>query len=125
MQLIGRKQVIQMSDNKDKSPENINDPDADYWRSFRELYEDPAFKESSSHEFMQGVTDDFNPDKLSGLSRRKFFALIGASAALAAAGCNYRDKGEIIPYIHKPEEITLGKAAFYASTCTACPNACG
>jgi MoCo/4Fe-4S cofactor protein with predicted Tat translocation signal len=114
-----------MSDNKDKPGEKISVPDTDYWRSFRELYDDPAFKESSRHEFMQGVTDDFNPEKLSGFSRRKFFALVGASAALAAAGCNYKDKGEIIPYVHKPEEITPGKAAYYASTCTACPNACG
>jgi molybdopterin-containing oxidoreductase family iron-sulfur binding subunit len=114
-----------MADSKNKLPENINNPDPDYWRSFEELYNDPAFIESSGHEFMEGVTNDFNPDKLSGFSRRKFFALVGASAALAAAGCNYRDKGEIIPYTHKPEEITLGKPAYYASTCTACPNACG
>jgi MoCo/4Fe-4S cofactor protein with predicted Tat translocation signal len=116
---------MEMSDNIDLIPVNIQNLDNDYWRSFEELYNDPAFIESSRHEFMEGVTDDFNPDTLSSFSRRKFFALIGASAALAAAGCNYRDKGEIIPYTHKPEEITLGKPAFYASTCTACPNACG
>jgi molybdopterin-containing oxidoreductase family iron-sulfur binding subunit len=114
-----------MADSKNKLPEYINNPDPDYWRSFEELYNDPAFIESSKHEFMEGVTNDFNPDKLSGFSRRKFFTLVGASAALAAAGCNYRDKGEIIPYTHKPEEITLGKPAYYASTCTACPHACG
>ena len=125
MLLADKKQVMAMADSKNKLPENINNPDPDYWRSFEELYNDPAFIESSGHEFMEGVTNDFNPDKLSGFSRRKFFALVGASAALAAAGCNYRDKGEIIPYTHKPEEITLGKPAYYASTCTACPNACG
>jgi MoCo/4Fe-4S cofactor protein with predicted Tat translocation signal len=124
MQLVDKKQEILMSDNKDKTPEN-NNPDPDYWRSFEELYNDPSFVESSKHEFMEGVTDDFNPDKLSGFSRRKFFALVGASAALAAAGCNYRDKGEIIPYVHKPEEITPGKPTYYASTCSACPHACG
>ena len=113
-----------MADNKNKLPQNIN-PDPDYWRSFEELYNDPDFIESSNHEFMEGVTDNFDPDKLSGFSRRKFFALVGASAALAAAGCNYRSKGEIIPYTHKPEEITLGKPSYYASTCTACPYACG
>ena len=126
MQLADKRQVMEMSDNKNKLPDNNNNPDPDYWRSFEELYNDPAFIESSGHEFREGVTDNFNPDKLSGFSRRKFFALVGASAALAAAGCaNYRDKGEIIPYTHKPEEITLGKPAYYASTCTACPHACG
>jgi Fe-S-cluster-containing dehydrogenase component/anaerobic selenocysteine-containing dehydrogenase len=102
---------MKMSDNNDIKTDNTNNPDPDYWRSFEELYNDPAFIESSGH--------------VPELSRRKFFALVGASAALAAAGCNYRDKGEIIPYVHKPEEITLGKPAYYASTCTACPHSCG
>ncbi|MDR3669058.1 MAG: TAT-variant-translocated molybdopterin oxidoreductase [Ignavibacteriaceae bacterium] len=113
-----------MSDKK-LIPDNLNNPDPDYWRSFEELYNDPSFVESSKHEFMDGAVDEFDTDKLSGFSRRKFFALVGASAALAAAGCNYRDKGEIIPYVHKPEEITLGKPTYYASTCRACPHSCG
>jgi len=90
--------------------------DVNYWRSFKELYNDPELTEASHHEFKKGVTDEFNPGKLNGISRRKFFALIGASAALAGAGCNYRDKGEIIPYNTKPEEITIGQANLYAST---------
>ena len=87
MPLADKNKVMSMSDNKNKLPDNNNNPDPDYWRSFEELYNDPAFIETSGHEFMKGVTDDFNPDKLSGFSRRKFFALVGASAALAAAGC--------------------------------------
>ncbi len=117
-----------MSENQDNvknsSPEN--NPDANYWQSLEELYRDPKIIEASRHEFKEGVTDDFNPLNLPGLSRRKFLALVGASAALAGAGCSdYRDKGDIIPYVKKPEEITLGKADYYASTCTACGKACG
>jgi molybdopterin-containing oxidoreductase family iron-sulfur binding subunit len=93
-----------------------NSRETNYWRSFKELYNDSSFIEESHNEFKKGVTDDFNPGKLSGLSRRKFLALVGASAALAGAGCNYRDKGEIIPYNTKPEEITIGRANLYAST---------
>ena len=75
---------------------------------------------------MDGVTDPFTPDELSPLSRKQFLALMAASAAFAATGCtNYRDKGEIVPYSKKPEEITPGVANLYASTCTACPQACG
>jgi molybdopterin-containing oxidoreductase family iron-sulfur binding subunit len=115
-----------MSENKEMIPGKETPPDANYWRSFSELYNDPDYIETTHHEFANGATDDFVPENLSGFSRRKFLALVGASAALAAAGCsNYRDKGEIIPYVHKPEEITLGKANYYASTCTACSNACG
>jgi molybdopterin-containing oxidoreductase family iron-sulfur binding subunit len=115
-----------MSENKEIVPGNKPNPDPNYWRSFSELYNDPDYIESTHHEFKKGVTDEFNLENSSGFSRRKFLALVGASAALAAAGCsNYRDKGNIIPYVHKPEEITLGKANYYASTCIACSNACG
>lgn len=100
--------------------------EVNYWRSFKELYNDPELLEEKHHEFKEGVTDDFSPNQLSHLSRRKFLALVGASAALAGVGCSdYRDKGEVIPYNKKPEEILPGKPNFYASTCTACPNACG
>lgn len=100
--------------------------DVNYWRSFRELYRDPHFLEEKEREFKTGVTDDFNPDHLSQISRRKFFALVGASAALAGAGCtDYREKGAVVPYNKQPEEILPGKPNFYASTCTACQTACG
>jgi len=52
--------------------------------------------------------------------------LAGASAAFAATACtDYRDKGEIIPYNKKPDDMTIGVASYYASTCTGCSNACG
>jgi molybdopterin-containing oxidoreductase family iron-sulfur binding subunit len=110
---------------EDKSQENQSDPN--YWRSFEELYRDESTLKAKSDEFKVGVTDDFEIEKnLSGLSRRKFLALLGASAALAGAGCSdYRDKGEIVPYNNKSEEIVIGKANYYASTCLSCENACG
>ncbi|HSD62177.1 MAG TPA: TAT-variant-translocated molybdopterin oxidoreductase, partial [Ignavibacteriaceae bacterium] len=117
--------MSETQDNLHNNPTD-NNPDVNYWRSLEELYNDPELIEASHHEFKDGVTDDFNPSKLSGLSRRKFIALLSASGALAGAGCSdYRDKGEIIPYVKKPEEITPGKPTYYASTCNACSNACG
>lgn len=115
----------------DKNAENNNESlseqnDVNYWRSFEELYNDKGILEERNSEFKEGTTDDFDPLHLSSISRRKFLALLGASAALAGTACtDYRDKGEIIPYNVKPEEITVGKPNFYASTCTLCPNACG
>ncbi len=117
-----------MSENQGnlQSSPSENKPDVNYWRSLEELYNDPELIEASHHEFKEGVTEEFNLSNLHGLSRRKFVALLGASAALAGAGCSdYRDKGDIIPYIKKPEEITIGKPTYYASTCNACGNACG
>jgi len=110
------------STNPQNEPQDVN-----YWRSFEELYKDQKTLEAKKHEFAEGVTDDFDIDKnLSGLSRRKFIALLSASAALAGAGCSdYRDKGEIIPYNLKPEEVTLGRPNYYASTCNGCVQNCG
>lgn len=115
-----------MANEKNKE-KNISDKmDTNYWRSFEDLYRNPKTVEASHHEFKEGVTDEFNPSDLSHMSRRKFLALVGASAALAGAGCaDYHDKGEIIPYNKKPEEVTLGKPNYYASTSTGCVHTCG
>ena len=117
-----------MSDFKPDNLQSSEDSEMqpNYWRSFEELYNDPKVLEAKHHEFMEGATDDFDPLNLSSISRRKFLALLGASAALAGTACtDYRDKGEIVPYNNKPEEITVGKPNYYASTCTACANSCG
>lgn len=91
--------------------------DPNYWRSFKDMFKDTSLIETTHHEFGEGVKDDFEPSKLSGMSRRKFLALVGASAALAGAGCSdYRSKGEIIPYNKMPEDVIVGKANHYAST---------
>jgi MoCo/4Fe-4S cofactor protein with predicted Tat translocation signal len=97
-----------------------------YWKSLRELQKDSSLTEKDAGEFMAGVTDDFHPSELSGMSRKQFLALLTASAAFAAAGCSdYRDKGAIVPYTKKPEEVTPGVPNYYASTCAACSQACG
>ena len=84
--------------------------DPNYWRSFKDLFKDTSLIASTHNEFGEGVKDDFEPSKLSGISRRKFLALVGASAALAGAGCaDYRNKGDIIPYNNMPEDVIVGK----------------
>ena len=98
-----------------------------YWKSIEQYNQSDEYKESSHHEFDEGVKDEFDPEQdANSFSRRKFFALIGASAAFTVAGCSdFRDKGEIVPYNRKPEDIIVGKPNFYASTCTACELSCG
>jgi MoCo/4Fe-4S cofactor protein with predicted Tat translocation signal len=111
-----------MSDHIDKT----QNPDPNYWQSFEELYSDQNFLAERSKEFKDGVSEAPDTDKMSALSRRKFLALLGASAAVAGTACSdYYDRGEIVPYKNKPEEITLGKPNYYASTCTGCSSACG
>ena len=77
-------------------------------------------------EFMSGAENPFNLKDLPLISRKKFLALISASAAFALTGCsNYRDRGEIVPYKKKPEGITPGISSYYASTCDGCKQLCG
>ncbi len=112
------------ADFKNNSPEAAKD--INYWQSFRDLYNDPDFINEKRKEFAPGAMDRPDANSLSKFSRRKFLALLSASAAVAASGCsNFRDRGELIPYNKKPEEVTLGNPTYYASTCTGCSSACG
>jgi molybdopterin-containing oxidoreductase family iron-sulfur binding subunit len=106
--------------------EQKEEKDPNYWRSFKELFQDKSLLELKRHEFGEGVTEDFDPSNLKGISRRKFLTLVGASAALAAAGCSeYRNKGDIVPYNKMPEDVVVGNSNYYASTSTACRTGCG
>ncbi len=117
-----------MAENKDELQQTGKQEKSDpnYWRSFRDLFKDTSLIQANQHEFADGVKDDFEPAQLKGLSRRKFLALVGASAALAGTGCSdYRSKGHIVPYNKMPEDVVVGKANYYASTSTACSSGCG
>ncbi len=117
-----------MAENKDELQQSgkTENSDPNYWRSFKDLFKDTSLIEANQHEFADGVKEDFEPSQLKGLSRRKFLALVGASAALAGTGCSdYRSKGNIIPYNKMPEDVVVGKANYYASTSTACSRGCG
>lgn len=97
-----------------------------FWKSPNELKFPHLSKEAKEKEFLDGVTDDFNPKELKGLSRRKFLALAASTLAVTTVACtDYHDKGEIIPYNKNPENIIPGVANYYASTCTGCSNHCG
>ncbi|MCL4511078.1 MAG: TAT-variant-translocated molybdopterin oxidoreductase [Bacteroidetes bacterium] len=97
-----------------------------YWKSLKEFHDDPASAEAKANEFMAGVTDDFKLSGMSDMSRRKFLALLTASASFAAASCStYPSKGEVIPYNKEPRGVIPGIANYYASTCTGCNQACG
>ncbi len=66
-------------------------------------------------------TNPMNPIDLApeGVSRRRFLALLGASAALASgvgSSCSKIDRGAIVPYTRKPREVVPGIANHYAST---------
>lgn len=98
-----------------------------YWRSVEDLARDPNLPADRSDEFesapaMNGSADD----GIDGHSRREFFKLMGASLALmGTAACTRRPAEKIVPYLKKPEDVTLGVANWYASTCGECDSGCG
>lgn len=88
-----------------------------FWKSLNQYNQKPESIEATRHEFVSGVTDEFDINALPDKSRRKFLALMGATSALAATACtDYYDKGEIVTYNKKPDSITYGEANYYAST---------
>ncbi|MGI8555545.1 MAG: TAT-variant-translocated molybdopterin oxidoreductase [Pyrinomonadaceae bacterium] len=86
----------------------------DYWRSVEEFVDAPEFEEFVSREYPQHAEE-----WESGLSRRNFIKVMGASLALAGlSGCVIQPPEKIIPYVRQPEEIVPGKPLFFATAMT-------
>lgn len=64
------------------------------------------------------------PD-VNNVDRRGFLIAAGFTFGAALTGCSRAPVENVIPYNMKPDGITVGKAYHYASTCGACPAACG
>ena len=91
-----------------------------YWRSLDELKNGPDKKSSISEEINhKNLVLDLADESISGAtaSRRDFLKLVGFSFATAAitSSCE-KPVQKAIPYLIKPEEITPGKASFYATS---------
>ncbi|HET8650185.1 MAG TPA: TAT-variant-translocated molybdopterin oxidoreductase, partial [Gemmatimonadales bacterium] len=83
----------------------------DYWRALEERIDSPEFQAELRAEFPAGA------DQLDrGISRRSFVRLLGASMALAGiGGCFRRPREPILPYVHRPEDVTPGQPLHYAT----------
>src|ERR1044072_9828842 len=83
----------------------------DFWRSLWELGGTEEFREMMHREFPKGASE-----WASGVSRRGFMSLMGASLAMAGmTACTKQPLEPIVPYVKQPEEITLGKPLFFAT----------
>lgn len=87
--------------------------DPKYWVSLEQWKNDPDFMKLASTEFQSSPLR--GEDGEDGWARREFLKLMGASIALASAGCIRRPVQKIVPYNTQPEEVTLGVANFYSS----------
>lgn len=83
----------------------------DYWKSLDQLADSEDFKQFLHREFPEGASE-LND----GMSRRKFFTLMGASLALAGLTSCRRPEEKIVPYVKAPEEIIPGIPLQYATT---------
>jgi len=94
-----------------------------HWVSMEELSPDywnnPVAQEKRSQEFLDKPIETLEMmEKLdsSGVSRRDFLTIMGASMAMASFACARRPVNKIIPYVVQPQEVTPGVPLFYAST---------
>ncbi|MFN7133035.1 MAG: TAT-variant-translocated molybdopterin oxidoreductase, partial [Myxococcales bacterium] len=102
-----------------------------YWQSLAARDGEARTVDGAQREFAEELP--LGPAKLvagvrpdgSGASRRDFLKLMGLSSAALTAACGRAPVQKAIPYLVKPEEIVPGVATWYASTCAACPAACG
>ena len=90
-----------------------------YWTSLESRAQEPEFLEELAREFPQGAAEL----ELSGMDRRSFLGLMGASLALAgvSTGCTAVDlvrkpKQTILPYTKRPEDLVPGRPRYYASS---------
>lgn len=91
-----------------------------YWKGVDELNNDPEFVRLRDNEFFEHLplneTLQKKAESASSTSRRDFLKFVGFSVAAASlAACDAPVK-KAIPYVVKPEEITLGVPNYYAST---------
>src|SRR5918911_1926114 len=62
----------------------------------------------------------------SGVRRRTFLKVLGASGAAAATvGCTSREIEKLIPYTMSPDQTVPGVSNYYATTCRECGAGCG
>lgn len=87
--------------------------DNKYWLSLEQWKNDPEFMKMAETEFQSSPLRE--KDDEGGWARREFLKLMGASIAMASAGCIRRPVQKIVPYNKQPEEVTLGIANYYSS----------
>lgn len=88
--------------------------DTKYWLSLDHYEQSPEFLALAETEFQASPLREGEAED--GVARREFLKLMGASLAMATAGCIRRPVQKIVPYNKQPEEVTLGVPNFYAST---------
>ncbi|MCC7431570.1 TAT-variant-translocated molybdopterin oxidoreductase [bacterium] len=99
-----------------------------YWKGVEEREFTPEFRQTLESEFpaKPEEIESFFTSQKSDVSRRSFLKIAGFSVAGSMiASCVGGSIEKSIPVLVKPEEITPGKAYWYATTCAGCNASCG
>ena len=91
-----------------------------YWKGLDELHQTPEFLENSKNEFPEelSVNEFLADEKLAegSTGRRDFLKFLGFSVAAATLAACEAPVVKAVPYVVKPENVTPGMPAWYAST---------
>ena len=92
-----------------------------YWKSVEELKDSSIVETLSKNEFVEEIpTDQFLGDKEtlenSSTSRRDFLKYVGFTTAAASLAACEGPVRKSIPYVVKPDDVTLGVADWYATS---------
>lgn len=90
--------------------------DNKFWLSLEQYQQDPEFVKLAETEFLSSPLKEDEDSSEGGWARREFLKLMGASLAMATAGCIRRPVEKIVPYNKQPEEVVLGVPNFYTTT---------
>ncbi|MDX1583788.1 MAG: TAT-variant-translocated molybdopterin oxidoreductase, partial [Thermoanaerobaculia bacterium] len=84
----------------------------EYWRCLEELSEEEGFQAFVDQEF-----PSLGAEFASGVDRRNFLKLMGASMALAGlTACDVPPDETLVPYVEHPEEVIPGRPLLYATS---------
>src|SRR5690606_13248615 len=92
-----------------------------YWGGLEDLQDNKEFLEASQAEFSKDVqtVDEFlseNDLSKSTTNRRDFLKFLGFSVTAATIAACETPVIHAIPYVNKPENVTIGVPTYYAST---------
>jgi anaerobic selenocysteine-containing dehydrogenase len=59
------------------------------------------------------------------MNRRTFLKIAGIGSIAVAAGCTTEPEKNLFTLVQAPDDMVVGKATWYASTCRECPAGCG
>jgi len=82
-----------------------------YWRSIDELNRAKSIALGAVNEFAPGAE---NLEEGS-VSRRGFMQMLGASTALVSVGACMKPNEKIVPFVHRPEDVTPGNPLHFAT----------